>query len=127
MMRRPSPTRLYRNSAKGKVAGVCAGLGDYFGINPLIFRCLTIAGLFVATLPTIAGYVLLAWLLDDRPADLFESEEEKHFWQDVHTRPRDATYGLRHRFREFDRTLRRMEAYVTSTEFELNRKIKDLD
>jgi len=30
--------KLYRDPANGKVAGVCAGLGAYFGIDPTIFR-----------------------------------------------------------------------------------------
>jgi len=30
--------RLYRNSKDKKLGGVCAGLGDYFNIDPVIIR-----------------------------------------------------------------------------------------
>lgn len=32
--------RLYRDSVRGKVAGVCEGLGDYLDIDPVIVRLL---------------------------------------------------------------------------------------
>jgi len=30
--------RLYRNITEAKIGGVCAGLGDYFNIDPVIIR-----------------------------------------------------------------------------------------
>ena len=36
---------LYRNTEKGKIGGVCAGLADHFGINANIMRLIFIAGL----------------------------------------------------------------------------------
>ena len=30
--------RLYRNLKEAKIGGVCAGLGDYFNIDPVIVR-----------------------------------------------------------------------------------------
>ncbi len=30
--------RLYRNLNEAKIGGVCAGLGDYFNIDPVIIR-----------------------------------------------------------------------------------------
>lgn len=42
--------KLYRDPANGKVAGVCSGLGTFFGVDPTIFRLVfvvfTILGLF---------------------------------------------------------------------------------
>lgn len=42
--------KLYRDPANGKVAGVCSGLGTFFGVDPTIFRLIfvvfTILGLF---------------------------------------------------------------------------------
>jgi phage shock protein PspC (stress-responsive transcriptional regulator) len=29
----PNPRRLYRDVENGMISGVCAGLGDYFGIS----------------------------------------------------------------------------------------------
>ena len=30
--------RLFRNKKNAKIAGVCAGMGDYFAIDPVIIR-----------------------------------------------------------------------------------------
>ncbi|MDP6456467.1 MAG: PspC domain-containing protein [Candidatus Marinimicrobia bacterium] len=30
--------RLYRNRLEGKIAGVCAGLGEYFDVDPVLIR-----------------------------------------------------------------------------------------
>lgn len=40
--------KLYRDPSNGKVAGVCSGLGTYFGVDPTIFRLLF-------TILTLAG------------------------------------------------------------------------
>ncbi len=49
--------KLYRDPANGKVAGVCSGLGVYFGVDPTAFRILfvilTLAGL---------GFFRYGWL-----------------------------------------------------------------
>ena len=43
-----TPKRLYRLPDQGKIAGVCAGLGEYFQVDPtvvrLIFVLLVLAG-----------------------------------------------------------------------------------
>ncbi len=124
---RASPYRLYRNHRRAKCKGVCAGIADYFGISPLPIRILVIIGLFMAPAPTLIGYFVAVFLLDERPEDLYDSPEEEKFWQHVRTEPSGTARDLRHKFREIEERLRGIEAHVTSSEFELNRKISDLD
>lgn len=38
--------RLFRNEKEGKIAGVCAGLGDYFEIDPVIVRLIFLFAFF---------------------------------------------------------------------------------
>lgn len=38
--------KLYRTSEGKKISGICAGLGDYFDIDPVIPRAIFIASLF---------------------------------------------------------------------------------
>jgi len=45
-----APRRLYRDLAHRKVAGVCAGLAQYFQVNPLVVRLLFLA---VVLLPSV--------------------------------------------------------------------------
>ncbi len=51
--------RLYRNSRDGKLGGVCAGLGDYFNIDPVIIRLAFILLLFTGGL--LAYFI--AWII----------------------------------------------------------------
>jgi phage shock protein PspC (stress-responsive transcriptional regulator) len=49
--------RLYRKSNERVVAGVCAGLGDYFGIDKVIVRLIWVL------LVVLGGIGLLAYLI----------------------------------------------------------------
>ena len=42
MPREPSWRRLYRNPRRGWIAGVCAGLADYFGVGTCLVRVLVL-------------------------------------------------------------------------------------
>lgn len=121
-----SHIQLYRNAREGKVKGVCRGFADYFGIPVLLVRAVWLIALFVNPMLTLIGYFLLAWLLPERPADLFTDEKEEAFWQQVRREPVGTVYELRHHFRTNERRLRAIEAYVTSPEYELNRELRGL-
>jgi phage shock protein C len=53
--------RLYRSREDKMIAGVCGGLGDYFGIDPVIIRIIFII-LFLSVGSGILIY-LLAWII----------------------------------------------------------------
>lgn len=53
------PKRLYRDPHNKILGGVCAGLGTYFNIDPVIFRLLFIVGLFYGV--SILPYIIL-WI-----------------------------------------------------------------
>ncbi len=38
--------KLTRNPQNGKIAGICEGMGEYFNIDPTIWRLLFLLGLF---------------------------------------------------------------------------------
>ena len=50
--------QLTRSKTNRMVAGVCAGLGDYLGIDPTVVRLLFVLGFF-----TLHGGLLLAYLI----------------------------------------------------------------
>lgn len=123
---RPSPTRLYRNRRDGKVAGVCAGIADYFGISPLPIRVIAVIGLVMFFIPTLLAYLFAAWLLNPAPEDLFESQDEERFWRNVRKEPKDTVFDLNAKFASTEKRLRAIEAQVTSKEFDLRRQFRDL-
>lgn len=53
--------RLYRSADDKMIGGVCAGLADYFGVDPAIARLLAIIGLFVAG-ATFWAYIIM-WIV----------------------------------------------------------------
>ncbi len=52
--------KLYRSKDYRKIAGVCGGLGEYFDIDPIIFRMIFIA-LFFGGGSGIIIYILM-WI-----------------------------------------------------------------
>ncbi len=55
----PQLTRSLRNR---KIAGVCAGIGRHFGVDPTIVRILFVAMFFCPILPAIIPY-LVCWVV----------------------------------------------------------------
>ena len=58
--------RFLVNRSQGKIMGVAAGLGDFTGIDPLIFRLGLVAATMIAGPVVILFYVLTGWLATER-------------------------------------------------------------
>ncbi len=54
--------KLYRSTANRKIAGVCGGLGEYFGIDPTIVRIVFVLLALPGGLPGVIPYLIL-WLV----------------------------------------------------------------
>lgn len=126
--REPGPRRLYQDRENRLVCGVCAGIADYFGFDVTVTRIVVLVGLVFFLPPTLIGYAVLALLLprkprgfeslrDDVPADLKRS---------VRSSPQATLDDIRYRFRELDGRLQRLEKYLTSKRFELDREFEAL-
>lgn len=121
---RTNPHRLYRNRDKAMIAGVCAGLADYFGFSTRGLR-VVVAICFLMFMPFVfVSYIVLAIVLPVKPEKPVVDEEKAEFWREVSNAPADVFGNVRHRLRELDRRLQRMEALVTSPEFEMDRELK---
>ncbi len=124
---KPSYKKLYLDKKNAKISGVCAGIGDYFGIDPTVLRIGTVILFFLSGPFVIIGYVLLAIFLDAKPADLYETKKHGEFWKSVRTEPSNTVRDIRYKFRDIERRLRVAEAHVTSPQYNLHREINDLD
>ena len=121
---RPNPHRLTRDPQRAMLAGVCAGLADYFGFDLKGLR-LVVAILTLVFSPfVITSYVVLALVLPKKEGKPTLDQEQATFWREVSNRPADVFGGLRHRFRALDLRLQRMEAFVTSPQFRIDRELK---
>jgi phage shock protein C len=118
-----NPHRLYRNREKAILAGVCAGLADYFGFCTRGLRVVVaISAIFFMPF-VFVSYLVLAILLPVKPQEGKLDEDKEEFWRNVSNAPSDVFSNVSHRFRELDLRMQKMEAFVTSREFEIDREL----
>jgi len=120
-----NPHRLFRDKENAMIAGVCAGIAEYFGLNRKGVRLVTF--LFMLFPPFFAfvviSYIVLTIVLPVKPPEMYENNEQAEFWRGVSNAPSDVFGALRHRFRELNHRLEKMEAYITSKEFEIDQEL----
>lgn len=122
-----SRTKFYRDKVNGKWLGVCAGIADYTGVDPLLVRI----GFVVATLGgagiLLPLYLITAWLTDGKPAAQYHDDPERaKFWSDVRVAPQRTVRDVHSRFRDLDRRLRDIEAHTVSSNTRLAAEIDNL-
>ena len=62
--------KLYRKTGDKVIAGVCAGLGDYFEIDPVIMRVLFVAAFFMGSMGFWL-YIILWIIVPKAPKSLY--------------------------------------------------------
>ncbi|MFQ3220077.1 MAG: phage shock protein C [Paraglaciecola sp.] len=146
---------LTRDPERGKIAGVCAGLAEYFGIELWLIRILVVTAFFLSAGTFIFVSYIAAWFILDKKAsvnhsphssfkrhnsqfqqagkgwhNVSEDEDEKvkvksKVWQSGEP-PKQAFADIKQRFARNEERLRKVETYVTSSEYQLNREINSL-
>nr|WP_284246564.1 envelope stress response membrane protein PspC [Thalassotalea insulae] len=140
---------LYRNPSQGKIAGVCAGLADYFGWETWLVRILVVSGVLLGMGWFIVIYIAAWFILDKKPgsvesnsanckrkvsksrhAEKFDITNESikvksRIWQ-AGEPPKQAFHDIRRKFKTLECELRQIERYVTSPEFTVSREINRL-
>ena len=119
--------RLWRDTDRGIIAGVCAGIAGYIGVEPIVVRLVAVLGLVFFFPPTIVAYVILALVLRPKPPTLYASPDEEAFWRGVGTAPADTLHSLKRKFADLEARLGQMESQVASGDFDLHRRFRDLD
>ena len=59
--------QLTRSRSNRVVTGLCAGLGEYFNIDPTIIRLLFVLGLFVGHFGVFLAYLIIAIIVPEEP------------------------------------------------------------
>ena len=123
----PSPRKLYRDNQRGRLFGVCAGLADYTGLGVGWVRLFTvIAGLVWFPIVPIV-YVVLGFALPIKPDNLYRDQTEEKFWRSLRKSPTETFSDVRYNFRQLEQRMQRLERYVTSKRFNLDREFRDLE
>lgn len=110
-----SRTKFYLDKQNAKWKGVCAGIAEYTGVDVLWIR-LGVAGMTVIAQQwwIVVAYMIAAWVVDDKPRDLYDTSDDAKFWQGVRSNPKRSTAEVRSKFRDIDRRLADIETHYTS-------------
>lgn len=122
-----NPKRLYRSREK-VIAGVCGGIAERFGWDPLLVRIAFAIMLFMGVGFIIPIYIVI-WAITPYAPYLPRhlSPDEERFWSSASTRPAETFSNIRYKFRDLDDRLANMERTVTSEEWRLKRAFRDLE
>lgn len=134
-------TRFTRNADRALVAGVCAGISDYFGFRLCAVRAIFVIALLFAFPFAALTYIAIV-LLFPAESDRYEYVVER----EVRCRRRRMTRRerrraeaeavaaeslrraerVKERYRTLDERLARIEKYVTSSRYDLDREFRNL-
>jgi phage shock protein C len=117
---------VFRDKQRAWIAGVCAGIADYMGTEPMLVRLVAVLFLIFFFLPAIVAYIAFALILKPKPPALFASATEESFWRGMRGDPGGTLHALRDHFARLEQRLARAEALVASDELELRRGFRDL-
>lgn len=137
---------LLRDTHRGQIAGVCAGIAEYFGWELWLVRIIAVSGFLLTGSVFFVGYII-AWIVLDKKKhisehsvlagdsaakaspretlDMAKIEVKSKVWQ-AGAPPNIVLSDIERRFLRLERRLRCVESYVTSSEFQLNRELRKL-
>ena len=118
--------RFYRSRDRAVIAGVCAGLADYFGFNLKVTRILVVIAFFMAMPVTLLAYFGTVFLVPSAPPDDRLPGFDPEFRRALRSSPRQTLGDVRRRFQSLDGRLARLERYVTSSRFNLDQEFRKL-
>lgn len=108
------------------IAGVCAGLADYFGFNLKVTRLIAFIALLMAGPAAIIIYFATVFLIPSAPDPSTRSAVDDDFRRAVRASPAQTMSDVKRRFQSLDSRLARLERHVTSAQFDLDRQIRNL-
>lgn len=127
--------KLYRDPARGRIGGVCAGFAQYFGVETWVVRCIAVTGLIFMGSLTLPAYFIAYFLMEKRPR--FEDPERAAEWRSDHRSPapefgprfspRRSLRNIEADLQEAELRLRRAESHVTSDQYLLRKELHALD
>ena len=138
---------LYRIPNQGRIAGVCAGVADYFGWETWLVRILVVSGVLLGGGWLIVVYIAGWFILDKQSPEQQSAKVKPSFtkqaqaseddianesikvkakiWQSGEP-PRQAFRDIKRKYQVLEQQLQSIEKYVTSPEFTVSREISKL-
>ncbi len=120
------PTRrFFRDPKHGIFGGVCAGIANYFGFDVTAVRIITFCSMFFFQ-TLILVYILLVFIVPRQPNTPERTAAERAFDRAIRRAPKATFAEVRYRFRDLEARLQKMERYVTSKRFQMDREFDKL-
>ena len=128
--------RTYRVPHEGVIAGVCAGLARRLGLETWVVRCFAMSGLVFMPQIVFPGYWVMCLVMrratpEEADAAYGVSRGSRGHAPiagfDRGASVRDRLRSTRSTFEAVELRLRRMEGYVTSSRYELDREMTKID
>lgn len=73
--------RIYRDSERGMILGVCAGMAESFGWPVWLTRIVVLALGWYFPVTVVVAYVIGALLMQERPLRFYGDGDERACWQ----------------------------------------------
>ena len=122
--------RLYRDSDRAVLGGVCAGLARYLGFNLKVTRFLAVIAFLCAMPFAVIGYLAAVFLIPSSSSTIYDEsryeETRKEGLREEIRRVKPTVGEVRKRYESMDERLARIEKYVTSSRYELDEKFRRL-
>lgn len=141
--------KLYRNPDNAKICGVCSGVAEYFGFETWVVRIITVSMVLMGFGPIILAYFVLYFILDPKPGSkgdkgCFDKKKYgnagtthhdsdkpyrpsvKEVWRSG-VAPADQLSSIENKFSKIEKKLQKMESFVTSNRFELEKEFKKME
>ena len=126
------PTKkLYRDAKNGKLAGVCAGIAEYFGAEVWVIRLLVVSiFIFSAGFFVVLAYIAAYFILDEMPEqrEWQQSIYQKHnvkqkAWQAGQS-AQQILENINGELDKAEKDIEHLEGYVTSFAFKMDHEFK---
>lgn len=127
---------LYRNVHAKKIAGVCAGIADHFGINHNIMRIIFVGGFFLTGTLIFClyalGWIIMAPKSKEHTNDAYEYDETERCYRKKNmfryrSSATDRIKEANQRLKDVGTRVGNIERYVTSKRFDLDSQFADLE
>lgn len=118
---------LRRIPERGVVAGVCAGVAEYFGWNVKLLRAALVISVLFGAGAMIVVYLILWYVMDPVEPDAAAARGFDGSASPAAPGRRPTMSEVQVRFERLDARLRDIEECVTDKEFELRRELKKLE
>lgn len=142
--------RLYKNPDAAKVCGVCAGLAEYFDLETWVVRVITISFVLFSSGTAVLAYFFACFIMDTKPGTSSNSRcfvvwpgkrehsssnsdpEQRRYsasvndvWKKGYT-PAETLQKVEITFENIERKLQRLETYVTSNKYHLEKEFQKM-